>query len=62
MSTPKLRDEMERALRAGPSSARASAAAAAAAAERLLERVAREGLADVGYGRSTRRSGRCSRR
>jgi len=48
--TPQANDAVSRALRAGPAPRRAEAAAAAAASERLLERIAREELADVAYG------------
>jgi len=42
-------DAVSRALRAGPAPRRAETAAAAAAGERLLQRIAREQLADVTY-------------
>ena len=48
--TPQGNDTVSRALRAGPAPRRTEAAAAAAASERLLERIAREELADITYG------------
>ena len=46
---PSANDAVGRALRAGPAPRRAEAAAAERAAERLLQRIAGEGLADVTY-------------